>query len=80
MYCFQQAQTLNPLCPDVYLHRGQINLLANNLDAAEKDLSEAMRLKPDFSVVQVCVHFWLPFIPFPFPVGSVVISTLSQEC
>ncbi|EUB55490.1 Mitochondrial import receptor subunit TOM70 [Echinococcus granulosus] len=41
MYCFQQAQTLSPDCPDVYLHRGQINLLAENLDAAEKDLCEA---------------------------------------
>ncbi|KAL5961081.1 Mitochondrial import receptor subunit TOM70 [Taenia solium] len=55
MYCFQQAQTLNPLCPDVYLHRGQINLLAENLEAAEKDLCEAVRLRPDFSVAQACV-------------------------
>ncbi|CDS43297.1 mitochondrial import receptor subunit tom70 [Echinococcus multilocularis] len=52
MYCFQQAQTLSPDCPDVYLHRGQINLLAENLDAAEKDLCEAVRLRPDFSVAQ----------------------------
>ncbi|KAL5105889.1 Mitochondrial import receptor subunit TOM70 [Taenia crassiceps] len=52
MYCFQQAHTLSPLCPDVYLHRGQINLLADNLEAAEKDLCEAVRLIPDFSVAQ----------------------------
>ncbi|VDO01753.1 unnamed protein product [Rodentolepis nana] len=50
MYTFQEAQTLDPLCADVYLHRGQTNLLTGNLDAAEKDFSEAIRLKPDCCV------------------------------
>nr|CUU97344.1 hypothetical transcript [Hymenolepis microstoma] len=50
MYTFQEAQTLDPLCADVYLHRGQTNLLTGSLDAADKDFSEAIRLKPDCSV------------------------------
>lgn len=50
MYTFQEAQTLDPLCADVYLHRGQTNLLTGNLDAAERDFSEAIRLKPDCCV------------------------------
>lgn len=53
MYTFQQAQTLDPLCADVYLHRGQTYLLTGNLPAAEKDFSEAIRLKPSFSVAHV---------------------------
>ncbi|VDM33183.1 unnamed protein product [Hydatigera taeniaeformis] len=55
MYCFQQAQTLIPTCPDVYLQRGQLNFLAENFEAAEKDLCEAVRLRPDFPVAQA--HF-----------------------
>ena len=52
MYSFKQAQTLCPDCPDVYLHRGQINLLSDNFDASEKDFNEAVKLKPEFSVAQ----------------------------
>ncbi|VUZ39712.1 unnamed protein product [Hymenolepis diminuta] len=50
MYTFQQAQTLDPICADVYIHRGQTNLLTGNLAAAEKDFSEAIRLQPNCSV------------------------------
>lgn len=59
MYTFQQAETLDPLCADVYLHRGQTHLLIGNLDAADKDFAEAVRLKPSFSVAQVgqIIHF-----------------------
>ncbi|BHF83725.1 Mitochondrial import receptor subunit TOM70 [Sparganum proliferum] len=50
LYTFQQAQTICPECPDVYLHRGQINLLAEQLDEALNDLNMAVKLQPDFSV------------------------------
>ncbi|VDD81798.1 unnamed protein product [Mesocestoides corti] len=52
LYTFQQALTLCPDCPDVYLHRGQINLLADHIEDAQNDLNEAVKLKPDFSVAQ----------------------------
>lgn len=65
MYTFQQAQTLDPLCADVYIHRGQTNLLTGNLAAAEKDFSEAIRLQPNCSVAHVSGQIWssLPFTP-----------------
>ncbi|VDL96954.1 unnamed protein product [Schistocephalus solidus] len=50
LYTFQQAQTVCPDCPDVYLHRGQINLLAEQLDEALNDLNMAVKLQSDFSV------------------------------
>lgn len=37
----------------MYLHRGQINLLADQLDEALHDLNTAVKLKPEFSVAQV---------------------------
>jgi len=52
LHLFQQAQTVCPDCPDVYLHRGQIHLLADQLEDALLDLSAAVKLKPDFSVAQ----------------------------
>ncbi|VDP25947.1 unnamed protein product [Schistosoma mattheei] len=52
LYDFQRAQNVWPECPDVYLHRGQINLLADQLDEALHDLNTAVKLKPEFSVAQ----------------------------
>ncbi|KAM7534876.1 hypothetical protein Aperf_G00000104839 [Anoplocephala perfoliata] len=60
MYTFQQAETLDPSCADVYLHRGQTHLLMGNLEAADKDFAEAIRLKPDFSVAQA-QHLYLNY-------------------
>ncbi|OON13991.1 tetratricopeptide repeat protein, partial [Opisthorchis viverrini] len=52
LYDFQTAQSACPECPDVYLHRGQINLLADQLDEALHDLNTAVKLKPEFSIAQ----------------------------
>ncbi|VDP83671.1 unnamed protein product [Echinostoma caproni] len=52
LYDFQNAQSACPECPDVYLHRGQINLLADQLDEALHDLNTAVKLKPEFSIAQ----------------------------
>ncbi|CAH8624387.1 unnamed protein product [Heterobilharzia americana] len=52
LYDFQRAQNVWSECPDVYLHRGQINLLADQLDEALHDLNMAVKLKPEFSVAQ----------------------------
>ncbi|KAA3679233.1 mitochondrial import receptor subunit TOM70 [Paragonimus westermani] len=52
LYEFQTAQNACPECPDVYLHRGQINLLADQLDEALHDLNTAVKLKPEFSIAQ----------------------------
>ncbi|KAF6776683.1 Mitochondrial import receptor subunit TOM70 [Paragonimus kellicotti] len=52
LYEFQTAQNVCPECPDVYLHRGQINLLADQLDEALHDLNTAVKLKPEFSIAQ----------------------------
>ncbi|CAI2738649.1 unnamed protein product, partial [Dicrocoelium dendriticum] len=52
LYDFQTAQNTCPECPDVYLHRGQINLLADQLDEALHDLNTAVKLKPEFSIAQ----------------------------
>ncbi|THD21125.1 Mitochondrial import receptor subunit TOM70 [Fasciola hepatica] len=53
LYDFQNAQSACPECPDVYLHRGQINLLADQLDEALHDLNTAVKLKPEFSIAQI---------------------------
>nr|CAH8866924.1 unnamed protein product [Trichobilharzia regenti] len=52
LYDFQRAQSAWSECPDVYLHRGQINLLSDQLDEALHDLNMAVKLKPEFSVAQ----------------------------
>ncbi|KAK4467895.1 hypothetical protein MN116_008506 [Schistosoma mekongi] len=52
LYDFQRAQSAWSECPDIYLHRGQINLLADQLDEALHDLNTAVKLKPEFSVAQ----------------------------
>ncbi|CAL8081297.1 unnamed protein product [Calicophoron daubneyi] len=52
LFDFQTAQSACAECPDVYLHRGQINLLADQLDEALHDLNMAVKLKPEFSIAQ----------------------------
>ncbi|CAH8553939.1 unnamed protein product [Schistosoma turkestanicum] len=52
LYDFQRAQNIWPECSDIYLHRGQINLLSDQLDEALHDLNTAVKLKPEFSVAQ----------------------------
>lgn len=50
---FVQAQTACPECPDVYLQRGQVYLLADQTNEALEDLNMAVKLSPDVSVARV---------------------------
>jgi len=45
---FEDAVAINPSDPDIYYHRGQVNYISGNYDAAAKDYSESIKLDDSF--------------------------------
>ena len=50
---FQKAQEIDENCADIYHHRGQVNLLTEQTEAAANDFKKAVDLNPDFPVAYV---------------------------
>ncbi len=50
---FETAERIDPENADVFHHRGQVNLLTEQIDKAAKDFKRAVELKPDFPVAYV---------------------------
>ena len=50
---FKKAEEIDPNNADIYHHRGQVNLLTEQIDAAAADFKKAVDINPDFPVAYV---------------------------
>ena len=50
---FSKAEEIDEDNADIYHHRGQVNLLTEQIDAASKDFAKAVQINPDFPVAYV---------------------------
>ena len=50
---FKKAEELDPENADIFHHRGQVNLLTEQIDAATTDFEKAVTLNPDFPIAYV---------------------------
>ncbi|XP_078044120.1 translocase of outer membrane 70 [Augochlora pura] len=50
---FESAIKLDPNCGDIYLHRGQVNLILEKIFEAKEDFKKVVDLNPDFPIAFV---------------------------
>ena len=50
---FKKAEELDPENADVFHHRGQVNLLTEQIDEAATDFEKAVTLNPNFPIAYV---------------------------
>uniref|UniRef100_A0A1B6KVG2 Uncharacterized protein n=2 Tax=Graphocephala atropunctata TaxID=36148 RepID=A0A1B6KVG2_9HEMI len=51
------AEELDPNNPDLYLHRGQVNLLTDNTENSIKDFKKCVSLDPNFAIAVMQGHY-----------------------
>ncbi|EZA50236.1 mitochondrial import receptor subunit TOM70 [Ooceraea biroi] len=54
---FDEAIKIDEECADIYLHRGQVYLLENRMDAAKRDFDKAILYNPDFTAAFVKKYY-----------------------
>ena len=50
---FKKAEEIDPENADIFHHRGQVNLLTEQVDSAAEDFNKAVTLNPNFPVAYV---------------------------
>lgn len=71
---FEDAVAINPSDPDIYYHRGQVNYISGNYDAAAKDYSESIKLDDSF----VYAHIQLGVVQYKLGSISSSMSTFNN--
>ncbi|KAI8881829.1 TPR-like protein [Backusella circina FSU 941] len=71
---FELASAINPSDPDIYYHRGQVNYISGNYDAAAKDYGESIKLDDSF----VYAHIQLGVVQYKLGSISSSMSTFNN--
>lgn len=71
---FDEAIAINPSDPDIYYHRGQVNYISGQYDAAAKDYSESIKLDDTF----VYAHIQLGVVQYKLGSISSSMSTFNN--